>query len=262
MKTFRTTFTTHYPHPKINLKTPILLVGSCFAENIGELLLQHKFHALCNPFGTIFNPLSISHLIQTTLQEKSPDENGFLEHDERWFHLDYHSLINGATQEELLQKIFHAHFQAKQFLTSDGLLILTLGTAWVYWHKPTCHYVANCHKQPSLHFEKKLLSVEEVVASLEALHQTLPPQLKILLTVSPVRHLKDTIPLNSVSKATLRLATHQLTEKYPERFAYFPAYELLLDDLRDYRFFAEDMIHPNSIAIQYVWEHFLHTCVD
>ena len=239
-------------------------MGSCFAQNMGKRMLDNKFHAYCNPFGIIFNPLSIFELLQLAATSTELPGNSYVQNEKIWFNYKIHSGFSDPNKATLENKVNHALEKTSQFLRKTNLLILTFGTAWVYELKNTGMLVANCHKVPQHAFTKRLISPEEIISSFEQLLKTLKkirPDLKCILTVSPVRHIKDTIPLNMVSKSILRLACHQLQENHPE-IDYFPAYELLMDDLRDYRFYEKDMLHPNELAQEYVWQHFAPAYFD
>lgn len=239
------------PGQSIELQHKILTLGSCFADQFGSWLQTNKFQVLTNPFGTVYNPISI-HTLLTSALDLTLEQELFLERDGYWFHHHYHSLFTDRTKESLGVKINQQQQKVKEFLYQTDVVILTYGTAWVYQLKSNQKRVSNCHKVPGSSFEKKLLSVDEIVDSFQRLVlkvRAIKPTVRILLTVSPVRHLKDTLELNSVSKSVLRLACHHLRQPGVE---YFPAYELLLDDLRDYRFYDRDMIHPSAEARDYI----------
>lgn len=259
---FRTEITPKTSSFTITHQTPIVGIGSCFAERIGTRLQASKFPVLVNPFGVIFNPLSLFEALRLTAEGKNLPENLYTKRDGAWFHYGVHSQFWANSQEELAYLLETQTNLAYNALKNAHYLFITLGTAWVYEKAGEAipFTVANCHKQPAHFFEKRLLQVGEMVASFEAMQaslQALNPAIKIIFTVSPVRHLKDTLELNSVSKAVLRLAVHEMTQKFPH--FYFPAYELLLDDLRDYRFYASDLLHPNEQGEQYIWEKFADT---
>lgn len=247
---------------KINLQNSILLMGSCFSDNIGEILLANKFDALPNPFGVVYNPISIFNLLENSLLKKNYQDNSFVQQHEIWYNYHIHSEISGLTKEDLNEKIMEkSTILAKHLESKQATLILTFGTAFVYSLKENNEIVANCHKISSHFFEKQLLSTEQIIKAFEKLYNILPKDLHIILTVSPVRHIKDTIPLNSVSKAVLRLSCHQLAEQF-SNVSYFPAFEYVIDDLRDYRFYEADMLHPNKQAIDYVFAKFSDTYFD
>lgn len=223
---------------------------------MGQQLADHKLTVLNNPFGTVFNPVSLVKLVGLALTSEQPDERLYLERDGLWFHYDFHSSLHATSRSVLQNQLMQLLAETGAALRRANWLWLTLGTAMVYRHRATGLVVANCHKQPGPLFDKQLCqlsTVGEELQNLVALLQAVNPALQIMLTVSPVRHIKDTLPLNEVSKATLRVAVHELTTQY-DHVHYFPAYELMQDDLRDYRFYEADLIHPNALAHAYIWE--------
>ena len=252
LNTFRTEITCPSTRP-IGLKDNILTTGSCFADLFGQWLQNNKFDVKVNPFGTNYNPISIhKSLIQSITLDL--DDDLFVNHQGLWHHFDYHSQWSSGNRELLKTSIHEMQNEVNQFLKKSNVLIITYGTAWVYHYKKENCIVSNCHKVPAKEFEKKLLTSEEITASFGALYSKLKntrPDLRIILTVSPVRHVKDTLVLNSVSKATLRLACHTLSSQY-EDVEYFPSYEIMMDDLRDYRFYERDKIHPTEEALDYI----------
>jgi lysophospholipase L1-like esterase len=243
---------------KLTYQSKILNIGSCFAEMMASKLQKSKFYVLKNPFGTVFNPLSIVKL----LQNQSLANDHFVVRDDLVLHLDLHSSLVGNDRETLTRLYNQLQIKFQEEIQKADLIIITLGTAWVYKYKETGQIIANCHKLPNTAFEKKLISIEEIVTAFELLLvNSLAAKTKIILTVSPVRHIKDTLELNSVSKAVLRLVCHTLVSRYPERIAYFPAFEYMIDDLRDYRFYDSDMIHPSPVAEEYIFNQFLEQYV-
>ncbi len=250
---FRTELIVPESPDKITLQTPVLTLGSCFAEVIGSKLVENKIPILSNPFGTLFNPLSIVKLLHDAFEGNQPDELLYIEHQGIWFHYDFHSSLWGTSKKELHERLVATLTAVQQWLSRTEVLIITLGTAFVYRHLESGQWVANCHKTPSSAFRRELLSTEQIVAAFEGLFAKLPASIKVIFTVSPVRHTRDTLPINAVSKSVLRVACHELSEL---GYAYFPAYELLLDDLRDYRFYKSDLIHPNEQAEDYIFEQF------
>lgn len=253
---FRTELTIGASSFKIDHSHKLLTIGSCFSQVIGERLAGNKFDALVNPFGTVFNPVSIFRLLQASMDNDLSAIDAFVENRGSWFNYHVHSDFYGTTKEELSTKIKAALQTTQLHLQQSNVLIITLGTAFVYRLQATQQIVANCHKVPAQNFTKELLSVKEIVEAFSTLYSSLEKQgVKILLTVSPVRHTKDTLPLNSVSKATLVLACHELSQTLENVF-YFPAYEIMVDDLRDYRFYKADMIHPTEVAEEYIWNKF------
>lgn len=239
----------------------IFLTGSCFSENMAAKLKELRFSIYSNPGGILFNPISIQQNLSTIIRGEKTDPTWLIQRSGVWFSYRHHSSIHDEDRQGLIRKIDHDNKTAAQFLKQSELLIVTLGSAYVYHHRQLNGPVANCHKQPGSDFEKRLLSVEEIVSAYKTLLHELKqnqPALKFLFSVSPVRYLKDGLVENSLSKATLLLATHELVRSHPDCF-YFPAYELVSEDLRDYRFYKEDLAHPNAQAIDYVWGKFSET---
>ena len=245
---------------KIKTEHQILLIGSCFSENIGQKLKQGKWPICVNPFGTIYNPTSILRSLQLSLKEEK--EHRLTENNNIHYSWDAHSYISATNQETLIQKLNLAYHETNNCLKNANWLIITLGSAWVYEYDS--EVVANCHKHPNRQFQKRLLKAQEIIHSFEVfvkqIHQV-NPKLQILLTVSPVRHIRDGIVENNQSKATLINSVHELVQNHPS-IHYFPAYEIMIDELRDYRFYAEDMVHPTEQAIDYIWKKFCETCMD
>lgn len=261
---FRTELQIDESPVKISLNTPILTVGSCFADAIGSRLAASKVPTLVNPFGTIFNPVSIEKCIVNILDNQEINKRLYFQNQTVWFHHDWHSSFWGNTQEQLEQQLETQAQNVVDWIDKTKFLIITLGTAFVYRHLATGQIVSNCHKVPSQMFQRELLSVEQVVESVANICRKIKiqaPDLQIVLTVSPVRHTRDTLPLNAVSKSVLRVACHELTRTLKD-VQYFPAYELLLDDLRDYRFYKPDLIHPTETAEDYIFEHFATAYFD
>jgi hypothetical protein len=236
----------------------IFLSGSCFSDHIGGLLKDYKFNALTSPSGNLFNPLSIYAGLIHLMEQGPINENLVLEREGLFFSYLHHSSVHAQSKEGLMQQIAASNARATAFLKETDYLILTFGTAFFYHHRQLNTVVANCHKQPQQVFEKKMaelgLIVEHYSRLIEKLQQ-FNPKLKIIFTVSPVKYLKDGLVENTLSKAALHLAIHQLIKLYRNCF-YFPAYELVNDDLRDYRFYKKDLAHPNEQAIDYVWQKF------
>lgn len=243
------------PFP-ISHQSKILSMGSCFAQTIGQKLVDHKFDCLVNPFGTIFNPYSLVKILEAALFQEAFDEVDSVERDGLFFHYSSHSDLVADSKEVLIQKLLTQRNLVQEYLAEGTHLILTLGTAWVYELIESGETVANCHKQPASKFIKRMMTLEEMKDKLWLLFDKFSrayPDLKIILTVSPVRHTKDGIPENQLSKSLLRVLCHEL-EKRNSRVTYFPAYEILIDELRDYRFYKEDLIHPSAEAENYIWE--------
>lgn len=248
----------------INYNSKILLLGSCFSENIGNKLEHYKFQTTQNPFGILFHPKAIENLITNAINEKKYSEKDLFFHNERWHSFDAHSSLSSSNKEELLNNLNQQIKFTNKQLHESTHLIITLGTSWIYRFIESDTIVANCHKVPQKKFLKELLSVNEIIGSLEnciALIKSINKKITITFTVSPVRHLKDGFIQNQQSKSHLLAAIHQVTESR-NRIHYFPSYEIVMDELRDYRFYAEDMIHPNQIAINYIWERYSTTWIS
>lgn len=260
---FRLTFPVAPLEPSIQYSDKLLLSGSCFAEEIGTLLQQHKFNALMNPNGILFNPLSIAQSMQSYLDGKLYTQKDLFLHEDLWHSWDHHSRFSATSPEEALDGINKSQAAAIQRLKETDWLIITLGSAHVYQLKENSRMVANCHKVPDALFFKRLLSADEIIAALDNMMHRLffsNRKVNILFTVSPVRYVRDGVVENNLSKAILLQAVHHLVNKF-DRLFYFPAYELVMDDLRDYRFYKEDLVHPNELAIRYVWDHFTTACL-
>ncbi len=242
----------------ITYDSKILLFGSCFSGNIGNKLAYFKFQSSQNPFGILFHPKAIEYLITNAINEKKYTENDVFYLNERWHSFDAHSSLSSPDKKELLSNLNRQITATNQQLKNASHIIITLGTSWIYRFIETDTVVANCHKIPQKKFLKELLSVDEITESLEAiiaLLKSVNQKVNVLFTVSPVRHLKDGFTQNQQSKSHVISAIHQVVE--PRNYThYFPSYEIMMDELRDYRFYAEDMMHPNKTAINYIWEKF------
>jgi hypothetical protein len=246
---------------EITHQNKLLSIGSCFSENIGERLLNYKFSIMVNPYGILFNPISIAQSMQQIIDNQEFSESDIFYHNQRWQSFYHHGRFANADKESCLNDINAAIKEAHQHIQDLDYLVLTFGTANVFVYKESSQIVANCHKVPNNEFERKRLNINEITTAFEPIFnqlKTINPKLKVIFTVSPVRHIRDGLVENQRSKATLLLAVDELVKKY-NFVSYFPAYELVLDDLRDYRFFKEDMIHPSKLAIDYVWDYFSKT---
>jgi hypothetical protein len=261
---FRTELTIAPQERQLARTARVLTVGSCFADSIGSRLRLNKVNALVNPFGTVFQPLALAQLLRAAAGEEQDWQQHVVEARGRWQSYDFHSTIGGESPVELLQTIQETVRRVGDFIRTADTVVLTLGTAWAYRLRETGELINNLHKLPASLFEKELLTADEIVNGLAEVHALLRranPNIRIVLTVSPVRHLKDTLPLNAVSKSVLRVACHYLSELLPG-VSYFPAYELLTDELRDYRFYAADMLHPSEVAEEYIWDKFARAYFD
>lgn len=261
---FRTELTIAPQERQLARTARVLTVGSCFADSIGSRLRLNKVNALVNPFGTVFQPLALAQLLRAAAGEEQDWQQHVVEARGRWQSYDFHSTIGAESPVELLQTIQETVRRVGDFVRTADVVVLTLGTAWAYRLRETGELVSNLHKLPAGLFEKELLTADEIVNGLAEVHALLRrvnPNIRIVLTVSPVRHVKDTLPLNAVSKSVLRVACHYLSELLPG-VSYFPAYELLTDELRDYRFYAADMLHPSEVAEDYIWDKFARAYFD
>ena len=253
------------PSPvKISYRDKILFVGSCFTEEIGKLMQNLKFDVLQNPHGILYDPVSISSALASYIENKKFTEDDLFLLDELWQSWQHHSVFSGMNKENVLQNINHSQSEAHQFLKTSSWLIITTGTSYNYRLEKSGEPVANCHRAPRNFFEKKLLSVEEIIYNLSTAVskvQSFNPRLKIIFTISPVRHVRDGVIENNRSKARLIEAVHSVREKTQNVF-YFPAYELIIDILRDYRFYEKDLVHPTGDAIEFVFETFCNAFID
>jgi len=237
---------------------PILLVGSCFSDNIGSKLKRYRFNCSINPFGVLFNPMSILNCLQRIQHKSLFTEDELMEFSGKWLSLDHHSSFSKSSKGECLSFINTNIANNHEYFKDESVLLITFGTAWVYEWEDTERIVGNCHKIPQNRFKKRLLKVDEIVEQYTSFLNLIKENyegLKVIFTVSPVRHLKDGMRENQVSKSVLHLSVDQLNKAFDNTF-YFPSYEILMDDLRDYRFYKSDLLHPNQMAVDYVWERF------
>ena len=254
--------------PALTYRDKILLIGSCFTEHIGGYLANVKFNTLQNPNGIVFDPLSVCSSLQGYINNKQYSLDDLFELNEAWHSWQHHSRFSGMHKAEVLENINASQQNAHWFLKDTDWLIITLGTSFSYQlineNLIQPRAVANCHKAPAANFKKHLCTIEETVTALDETVFKLfhfNPKLKIIFTVSPVRHIKDGVVDNNRSKARLIEAAHHLVNKF-DRLYYFPAYELVVDVLRDYRFYDADLVHPNYAATNYVLEKFTESCID
>lgn len=255
---FRTTIDLKPSEAKINYSTPVLFVGSCFASYMGEKFKNLRMPVIVNPSGTIYNPASVCTSLDSVINKKNYTAADLLFSNGKWLSLDHYTFFSSENREETLQKINNNVTEAHEFLKSAEFLIVTFGTARVYRLKSSGKIVSNCHKMPASEFINELLDVDAVVEMWTIMLEKLKafnPKLKVLFTVSPVRHWKDGAHGNQVSKSVLFVAIEKLLKNSAD-ISYFPAYEIVIDDLRDYRFYADDLLHPSGAAIDYIWEQF------
>ena len=249
------------PEARIGYANHLLALGSCFADTVGERLRRARFACTVNPSGVLFNPASMARAIEAfaSQQAVTPEELRFAPETGLWFHFGFHGSFSSCDRNAALEAMNRALQRGTEALHRADRLLLTFGTAWVYEHAG--EIVANCHRRPAAEFVRRRLSVEEIVTTYERLLQGPLSGREIILTVSPVRHLGDGLAGNCTSKAVLRLAAEELSERHTN-VHYFPAYEIVTDDLRDYRFYADDLIHPAPQAVEYIWEHFAEAVLD
>ena len=243
----------------------LMFAGSCFADQIGAKMKDHGWDACVNPFGVLYNPSSIASGCKRLLQPEPFVESDLFEYEGIYHSFMHHGQFSGRSVEEALVKINDHLSVAASYLSTISYLVITFGTSSVYRSKSDGRIVANCHKLPAIHFDRTLLTVNQIVdewSDLLEKFRSVNDSLKVIFTVSPIRHWKDGAHANQISKSILLLAEQALTEKYNGWTSYFPAYELMMDELRDYRFYAEDMFHPSTQAIEYIWERFLETYMD
>jgi hypothetical protein len=251
--------TTSFPIPPapvlMNHQSRVLTMGSCFAASMGARLSKLPLEVMTQPFGTLFHPFAITRALSGEVSEDLYEHGGY------FLHPNYHSIFTATTSDELIDDVRSVSAEVSEFMTGSNFLLLTWGTSFSYFDKYLNKTVANCHKMPADRFEKRLSTVEEIVTDFYSLISTLPSTTQVVLTVSPVRHTKDGIPENQVSKSTLRVSADRVAKQF-DNVHYFPAYEIMLDELRDYRFYEADMIHPNEQAQDYIWERFVSTYFD
>jgi hypothetical protein len=242
----------------ISYKSKMIFVGSCFSENIGSLLEKYKFKVDINPFGIIYNPISVAKCLSTLIKKTPFTDDELFYYNELWHSYSHHGKFSGKEKEKVLETINHRIVKPHVDILKADILFITLGTSWVYKLKENGLIVSNCHKIPNYAFERVLIELNETVELYQKLLndiQTLNPQLKIIFSISPIRHLKDGLTQNSLSKSLLRFIIHSIISLVPGVY-YFPSFEIVTDDLRDYRYYDTDMIHPNESAIQYIFRYF------
>ena len=262
-------FTTKIPVQKstfpIDYDSKVMLLGSCFAENMGKKFDYFKFQATTNPFGIIFNAVSLEKLIRRAVENRTFTENDIFFHNDLWHCYEVHSELSNSDKDAFLESLNDIIRSTNKQLNDSTHIIITLGTSWVYRNIESNEIVANCHKIPQKQFTKELLSIhqtEESLQSIISLIHSVNPNCNFIFTVSPVRHIKDGFAENTLSKAHLIAAIHKTITNHPSPITYFPAYEIMMDELRDYRFYAEDMLHPSQTAIDYIWIQFFENYIS
>lgn len=245
----------------------MVLMGSCFADNIGGKLQEAHFRCCVNPFGTLYNPMSVGKALKDIIAGRnySVTDSEIFNSESIWHSWMHHSRFSADNAESLVENINGSIRKAHEHLLNSRLLIITLGSSYVYRLKEDNRIVANCHKMNEKLFDRSRLNVDDIVDEciplLDELHD-INPQLKVMFTVSPIRHKRDGLHANQLSKATLLLAVDRLCEHRKDLCLYFPAYEIMMDELRDYRFYADDMVHPSPLAVEYIWERFCTAFFD
>lgn len=263
MKLFTRIERPDYPFD-ISYTDKLMFLGSCFSDNIGGRFAEVRFQALCNPFGVIFNPYSLFNLLERVVDGRLYTEADWIYFNERWINLELHGDHAYADRETALQSVNDLMLGLREELKSLDHLFITFGTSWVYEYLENGLLVANCHKIPQKQFAKRMLTVQDIelkgVQALEKVRR-LNPRLKLIFTVSPVRHLKDGAHENQISKSSLLLGIEGLRRHFDESF-YFPSYELMMDEMRDYRYYAKDLVHPSELAVDYIWEEVQQAFLD
>lgn len=254
-------------HYQMDYSSQILLLGSCFVENMGRKLNHFKFPSLQNPFGILFHTIAIENLVSKAVRQESYSEADIFFLNDRWHCFDAHSDLCDASQKHLIKNLNDGLSATREQLSKSTHIFITLGTSWVYRNITNGNIVANCHKMPQKKFSKELLSIDEITDSLQKTidHiRSVNENAQVIFTVSPVRHLKDGFIENQRSKAHLISAIHQTMEilNHAPRTSYFFSYEVMMDELRDYRFYKSDMVHPNDLAVDYIWEKFIEVWIS
>lgn len=260
---FRTAIKCHVASKKLDHHSSLVLIGSCFSEHMEEKFQYFKFDTFANPFGILFNPKAIETGVRRCVLKDNYTNKDLLKHGDIWLSLDHHSRFDHRDQRQVLDDINKQIDLGHQALKKASQVIITLGTSWVYKWKEDDKVVGNCHKIPQKNFKKELLSSDEITESLRQitdLIRSINKNTDFIFTVSPVRHLKDGFIENTLSKSLLHKAIYEL--KKEREVSYFPAYEIMMDDLRDYRFYKTDLVHPNEMAIDYIWELFKETWIS
>ena len=260
-KTFRTVLKIPENKNKILYSDKIMLIGSCFTDNIGKYFSNFLFDVEINSFGVLYNPMSIKNSLEILIQNKTFTEDNIEQFNNLWFSFYHHSSFSDSNKNICLKNINQKINIASKFLKETKYLFITFGTSWIFEWKETGDTVSNCHKIPAKNFNRKLLTVNQIVENYKILNKKLlqfNPKIKIIFTVSPIRHLKDGAISNQLSKSTLIVAIHQLKNIF-NNVSYFPSYEIIMDDLRDYRFYKPNMTHINNIGVEYIWDKFKET---
>lgn len=243
---------------------PVVMIGSCFTDNIGARLRGELYDCIVNPCGTLYNPASIASSMLDLLYDRDFTAGELFQHEGVWRSYSHHSRFSGTDRDEVLRMMNDAAAEAREALQRASVLIVTFGTAWIFRLKEDNRVVANCHKQPASLFNREMLNTTQIIGLWKKILREITaryPDLKVMFTVSPIRHLADGAHGNQVSKSTMLLAVDRLVAENPSAL-YFPSYEIMLDDLRDYRFYAADMVHPSDVAVDYIYDLFRQSFVS
>ncbi|MBR6284956.1 MAG: GSCFA domain-containing protein [Muribaculaceae bacterium] len=262
---FRTTLRIGENQGLLHHSDALVLMGSCFSDNIGSKLRMAMMTASVNPFGTLYNPLNIAQGVERLIAAEPVPGLSLFHQSGVWNSYDFHSRFSQPDKDHALDTMNTSIINGHQQLRNCQALVVTLGSAMVYRLKSSGLVVANCHKTPQHEFQRGMATMNEMVQALDSMvtHlQAFNPQARIIFTVSPIRHIADGLDVNALSKARLRVAVDEVMAKHPANIYYFPAYEIMNDDLRDYRFYAADMVHPSEVAIEYIWQAFQATYFD
>lgn len=250
--------------PKIRYRDPVAMFGSCFAEHISQKLYRYKYNVLTNPFGILYNPVSIARSIERIVHQQYYQADELVLQDNLYHSMDHHGLYSGTNSEVVVSKINASMKHAYEHLSNCAFVFISPGTSKVYTYKPSGAIVGNCHKIPQASFTYTQLTTKECEEAFEKIHsfiKKISPTARIIWTVSPVRHLRDGLIESQRSKSALIVALDQFLKHHPTS-GYFPAYEIMMDQLRDYRYYARDMIHPSDIAVDIIWDLFSETYMD
>ena len=262
---FRTTVKTGENRSWLHHSDNVVLLGSCFSESIGSRMQGAFIHATINPFGTLYNPMSIARGVDRLIANEPIAGKDLFMQGGVWNSYDFHSRHSLPDKQVTIDHMSKCIEEGHKALKEAQLLTVTLGTSLIYRLKATGEVVANCHKVPQHEFDRKMASVSDMAQVLDTMLAKLHefnPELHIIMTVSPIRHIADGLDTNSLSKAALRIAIHEAISQHRDYCDYFPAYEIMLDDLRDYRFYGSDMVHPSDVAVEYIWQVFQGAYLD
>jgi len=261
---FRTEIKIEPQRRLIDYSTPVLFTGSCFSGEMASKMMEGLMPVLSNPTGVVYNPVSVSSALRSLITEKTYTEKDLWYHNGKCLSFAHYTDFSDDDSAVCLERINSIASEAADFIKRANFLFITFGTAWIYRRVDTGEAVSNCHKIPASFFSRELLSVSSIIKDWSELMTELysfNPDLSVIFTISPVRHWKDGAHGNQVSKSVLFLAVEELQKIFPEA-GYFPSYEMLIDDLRDYRFYADDMLHPSDAAVEYIWKKFSEACVE